>query len=686
MPPKRAGGMVALLPVIVGCLLYLAMALIGVAHESGTYDEFVHVTAGYSYWAFNDYRLNPENGNLAQRIVALPLVLRGNVEQTFPSREQRAWHVSDMWTLSDQFFFGAGKDADALLFAARVPVAIVGALLGALVFFWSRSLFGTAGAYLSFALYVFSPTMLAHGALATSDVIGAAFLIASLWTLWTVLHRITPFTLAASLAVIGGLFLAKPSAPLFIPIGLAMIAVQLIGRRSIALRLGRQTDLESRGSRAGVIALVMLAHVIVAYVFIWAAYGFRYTPFAPGSAASDTLIDSWASMLETPSVTTSLAAWGRAHQILPEAYLYGFATVVAYSRERIAFLNGVVKIAGSHEFFPYAALVKTTLPGLLLMVGAVGVLFVGWRRRRSTSGASHAFTLPLYELTPLLLGVSIYGLSAVFSSLNIGYRHLLPIIPPVMILVGALGPAIVGMSRDVLPWRGAAWPRGRRALAAAGVVVLLLWHAGESLAIAPHYLAYFNEISGGPSQGYRHLIDSSLDWGQDLPGLKRWLDQQGLQGANHLPVYLSYFGTALPGYYKIDALPLAGFPDRSTIHKPTPLMPGVYCFSATMLQAVYFMTPGAWNQRYETDYRSMLDNLKLFDSTATNPAAREALVKQTGQAFWLKNFQVFEHLRTARLAAYLRRREPDEQVGHSILIYRVNEQELGRALSGPSPE
>src|SRR5262249_28386398 len=159
-----------------------------------------------------------------------------------------------------QFFFAPGHDADALLFAARVPVAIVGALLGALVFFWSRRLFGTSGAYISFILYVFSPTMLAHGALATSDMIGAAFFVASLFALWTVLHRITPLTLAASLAAVGGLFLAKPSAPLFVPVGIVLITVQLLGRRPIAIGIGRERELESRASRAGAIAVTMLAH------------------------------------------------------------------------------------------------------------------------------------------------------------------------------------------------------------------------------------------------------------------------------------------------------------------------------------------------------------------------------------------------------------------------------------------
>src|SRR5205823_9407643 len=107
-----------------------------------------------------------------------------------------------------------------------------------------------------------------------------------------------------------------------------------------------------------------------------------------------------------------------------------------------------------------------------------------------------------------------------------------------------------------------------------GVAVLaaaLAWHAVESARIAPNDLAYFNFVDGGPREAYRHVVDSSLDWGQDLPGLKRWLDRQGLQGANHSPVYLSYFGSALPEYYHIDASPLPGFLDHLSRHVPEPL-------------------------------------------------------------------------------------------------------------------
>lgn len=218
------------------------------------------------------------------------------------------------------------------------------------------------------------------------------------------------------------------------------------------------------------------------------------------------------------------------------------------------------------------------------------------------------------------------------------------------------------------------------------VVALLAWHVAQAVLISPNFLAYFNRIAGGPEEGYRHLVDSSLDWGQDLPALKEWLDREGLEGPNHPPVYFSYFGSARPDHYKINAEPLPGFPERWTPRFPPPLAGGVYCISATMLQAVYVLeAPGAWTPAYEKRYQDALYNLRLFDSTGSDPAARAALLKQTGDALWLKMFRVFEQLRFARLAAYLRTREPDANVGYSILIYRLSDADVASAVAGPPP-
>jgi hypothetical protein len=200
--------------------------------------------------------------------------------------------------------------------------------------------------------------------------------------------------------------------------------------------------------------------------------------------------------------------------------------------------------------------------------------------------------------------------------------------------------------------------------------------------VRPNYLAYFNQLASGPADGYKHLADSSLDWGQDLPALKQWLDSQGLQQAGANGVYLSYFGTARPEYYGIRATPLAGFIDRRPPQPPVPLGGGVYCVSATVLDVISRMF---YKPEYETDYQAAVKNLAIFARASEDEHAWSALMRQTGEQYWRDLFAQFDQLRTGRLVAFLRRRQPDATIGYSILIYRVSDGDVSSALNGPAP-
>ena len=124
------------------------------------------------------------------------------------------------------------------------------------------------------------------------------------------------------------------------------------------------------------------------------------------------------------------------------------------------------------------------------------------------------------------------------------------------------------------------------------LAALCLWYAVSSIGTYPHYLAYFNEIAGGPESGYKYLVDSNLDWGQDLKNLKTYVDTEGLN-----TIRLAYFGSAHVDYYGIQALPLPmerpdDFGDRR---------PEVYAISATYLQSGYLGDTEAysWLREYE---------------------------------------------------------------------------------------
>lgn len=219
-----------------------------------------------------------------------------------------------------------------------------------------------------------------------------------------------------------------------------------------------------------------------------------------------------------------------------------------------SFLAGEYSPSGWWYFFLVAFAIKTPLALSILIV--CGLLV---RHGRRSGWRDEAFLL-----------VPVVGLTAFFSfnHQSIGLRYLLPVYPFLFVLAS----------------------RGVTLLSAGGAArlassMLVAWHAGASLWIQPHYLAYFNELVGGPSQGYKYLVDSNLDWGQDLPGLKRFMDAHGIAR-----IHLSYFGSDAPSRYGIAYDPLPSYFLEGDTGAGHIFTPGSWvAVSATNLQGIYFM-------------------------------------------------------------------------------------------------
>ena len=599
--------------------------------HSTTADEIFHLTAGYSYWTLGDYRLQPENGNLPQRWAALPLLAQ---PVHFPPTAQPAWRNADVAEIGQQFFYESGNDLPRMLAWARAMIALLGVACGVLVFRWSRSLFGFAGALVSTALFAFCPLLLAHAGLATSDMAATLGFLAATLTGWRLLHRVTPARVLLAGLAWGGLALAKFSAPLFGAMFVAMLVVRLARGAPLPLQLGSRRA-RVRGRRAlGALLAASVAALLIAVAVIWSAYGFHFT----GLRSPGTYNHAWSDY--GGGLVVQAVGWARNLHLLPDPWLQGFAHTAHFAGGRPAFFLGDYGTNGWTAFFPVAFALKTTLPALALLALAAVAL------ARLKSGRRW------YRLAPLVIFVVVYGAFALTSHLNIGVRHLLPMYPVLYVLAGAV---------TLLP---------RRPWGLAVLVLLLGWHAGASLSIRPHYLAYFNPLLGGPARAYTHFVDSSLDWGQDLPGLKRWLDA-------HAPgekVFLSYFGSADPAGEGIHATRIAdGYFDL----RSRPVLPamtgGVYCISATMFQQPYTLVRHGWTPQHEHRYaelRAWLDAWRAGRDRTPRDAAIQRLVE-------------LEHLRFGRLCAGLQSRAPDAEVGYSILIFRLTDADVRALLEGP---
>lgn len=608
-PPRGWPDLVALLLLA----LFWWQAVSASVNWSQTSDELPHLTAGYTYDKFGDYRLHAENGILPQRVHGLAPLALGAV---FPMDEAR-WRISSCWQLGWDFLYGMDNPTDRMLHGARALNALFGVALGAFIFMAARRLHGPGGGLVALGFYAFCPNFLAHSALATSDLAGTLCLTLASWFFWQHLER-RDIRSGALAGLFSGLALvAKFNGVLLAPIYAGLALADALGRREavpVPGRLGRNL-------------LLCFTQALAAVLVIWAFYGFRYDARGAGMPVLERFAWTWPDNLGAAAPLFDAAL--RCH-LLPQAWLHGLANVLAGAAGRPAFFAGEYRLHGWWQFFPTLFLLKTPLAMLTALASTLGLTWA-WLRRASDQERRSR----LLAWVPLACPAAIIALTAVAGHLNIGHRHILAVYPVLFIALGGLG----------------ALPRRWLALPAA----LLVAQAAESLAIRPHYLAFFNPLAGGPAQAHRLVADSSLDWGQDLPALRDWLARNRQP---HEPLYLAYFGSAWPPHYGVR--PDVFLPEPTNIVRPPfaayTLKPGLYCISATSLSEVYTDFRGPWRTQWETRLQA--------PSPQDDPAR-------------------LDELRFARLCKYLQQRPPDAQAGYSILIYRLGPAEIAAALQGP---
>jgi len=532
---------------VLGVAIYAGLAVTSLRQKSATYDEASHLPAGYSYWAFGDFRLNPEHPPLVKLIAASPLLLMDvRVEE-----QSQGWRLRRQWEFGRRFLYH-WNDADRLLFWARLTSVALGAALAVSVFLWARQRFGRKVAWLALFLCVLCPEVLAHGRLVTTDLAAALAIFLSVVGFGALADRVTWRRLLLAGLAVGAAAATKFSALVLAPILVTLAAVVALSREPLALELRglRSRTLASRGAKLLATGFSLVAIAVVALTVLWASYGFR-SRFSPDPVVNQAF--DW-DRVRAEGAVGGAAREARHFGLLPDPYVYGLLRVFKHSERRPAFLMGEISEGGWWYYFLVSFAIKNTLPLLILLA-----LGIASPLRRSGRWRDEAF---------LWLPVLIYGLLTLTRGINIGNRHLLPIYPFVFVIAA----------------RGGVWLLERRLRAVPLVLAILLgWYAAATARIHPHYLAYFNELAGGPRNGYHWLVDSNLDWGQDLKGLAAHVAERGIPR-----IRLSYFGTADPNYYGIphDLLPGKVAPPPAGFVRQV-RRGDLVAVSATNLQGVY---------------------------------------------------------------------------------------------------
>ena len=636
-------------------IAHLGLGLTSVLQKSTTFDEFTHIAGGYISLKYGDYRTSAEGGQLGQRWAALPL-LKLNIENPVEEPPEEWGELKYQKKSYDEGLKILYKDKGPrpyALFLPRLMILLASVGLGVVLFLWSRAIWGPLGAVITVAVYGFSPTILAHARLVTADLFAAGFFILAVLMIWRLLHRISFLDLVLAGLAVGGLLLAKFSGLLIAPMAVMLVVAKTtVGRPLIVALPHRRFVLHSRWKQLPLHLFSAIIVLLVTWAFIWLFYGFRFDAANPamGIKAASLQYNTGSTLIE------KLYTW----RLLPESFLYGLSYVLDKAKYHPAFMAGKYSTTGWASFFPYAILIKTALP-ILILVLVFPVLLIFTKQRRRL----------FYKLIPLIVLMGIVLTFAVRSNLNIGHRHVLPLYPVFAIFSGS---AALFLDIRITKIRNAA------------LVIctsLILWLVVESFLIWPHYLAYFNQLVGGPSRGFLHLVDSSLDWGQDLRGLARWLDKNAPPDK---PVFIYYYGGIPPSYEGIhNAVDLKprNYPPGSAI-RTIEFSPGLYCISATELQRVYEPLPGPWTWDKERSYQSLLPLAQHYFNRRNNPDAYGKLIETLGYEEFRKRMLSLELFRLCRLIAYLQQQQPDVMIGYSILIYDLTLKDLQAALFGPA--
>lgn len=471
------------------------------SQKSVTNDEIVHFAAGYSYIKTGDFRLNPEHPHtikLLSGLAILPLNPRlplehESWEQSLDVNNERA-----KWAFGRAFMFSY-KNPDKLLFFARLPIVLLALLLGFYIYKWASELYGTKAGIFALFLYSFSPNILAHSRLVTTDLGLACLGFITTYYLWKLLNDFTP-----KRAVVFGVLLAlmlavKFSSLFFLPAFALLALLFFVIKRDVF-----KTRIVIKKSEINKFVKICII-IFISFMFVFSATYFF----------------------------TNI-----------QSFIDGIKIVFTHSTEgHLNFLLGEHSIKGWWYYFIVAFFVKTPIPTIIFL--ALSFLLY---RKLNNNDRNIININELFLIVPAVIFFSAFF----FNHINIGLRHVLPIYPFIFVFSSRI--INIKLKKMIIPT----------------IIFFLLctWYLASSVMIYPHYLAYFNEFTGGPDNGHNYLIDSNLDWGQDLKGLKKYMDANGISDVN-----LKYFGTDSPEYREIKYDELQCYP-----------MNGISAISVNLLQ------------------------------------------------------------------------------------------------------
>lgn len=501
--------------------IHVGLITVNILTTFPTRNEVGHLSAGVSHWrtgTFSLYNVNPPLWGMVAVLPVLPF------HPQLPSVDSNIPGGRIEWQVSRLFAEANSVDYWTMIRLSRITGAVWSVLAGIVIYRWSRGLFGETAGLIGLTLWCFDPNIIAHASLLTSDM---------------------PLTLAVFAATYGfRAYLKQPSWEGAVLCGIALGLTQVTKFTALILylvwpflwflqrtALGRrgacspsdepsrsenssgEGDGDRKGAKATIGQLGIL--LVTSLIVINACYAFdgSFQKLKQFEFFSQALRDgeehdrggnrfrgSWLGEIPIP---------------LPADFVRGLDIQrVDFEKGMPSYLDGEVRQTGWWYYYLAAFLYKVPLGTIILIILAAVLAF-----KRSTSRINC-----LDELFIWFPALSILTIVSSQTGFNHHFRYVLPVLPFFFVAASRVGlffdrPRTVPSERNQRRLAGGSLP----SFPAVAVTFLLGWTILSSVSVVPHSLAYFNEIAGGPDEGYKHLIDSNIDWGQDMWRLQKWV-------------------------------------------------------------------------------------------------------------------------------------------------------------------
>ena len=547
---------ILLLAIMFFVALFSSKGAFGIPGDSGTVDEIAHIPSGYSYVKYLDFRLNPEHPPVAKALAGIPLAIQDNIHGL---KDDWSWNGINQWESGWYLLYEAGNDPAIVLFWARLPMMLLMIGLGIFLYKWATELYGKKIGLISLAIFAFYPDIIAHGRLVTTDIAAAFGYLITIYYFDKALKNIT----FKSVLIAGVVFGVAQSLKFSVFLLFGVLLLMAFIRAYLDMKAKTSTFGESLKKYLlafiKVSAISLITIWIIYIPFVWNTPKEIEHQLIESNLTNDPktqYLRNFLHLLEGNNITRALGH-----------YLLGVMLVFA----RVAGGNATYAIGHLSDksipwYFPLAWMIKTPISVILLLLASL-FMVASKRVKRSLDD--------IWTLSVILLPIVVYWGFTLKGSLNIGIRHLMPTVPFVILLIGyAIAKIFENKAYKKIQYV---------VLGLIGLQILSV------LSYYPGFIGYFNEFVPR-NQRYKYLIDSSLDWGQDLLRLKEFVDENNIE-----EIKVDYFGGSVPSYY---------IPESKEWHSSYGPTTGWLAVSATFYQSSKLVgeKEGKWSYHWLDEY------------------------------------------------------------------------------------